>query len=261
MKIKKAIQISVAFLILTLFFSACTSEPQAAIRISYRDFLNLESTLPHNQNSFTQGLFIHNGKMYESTGLYGESAVYKNINPYRGIPESDYKFESDIFAEGSVVFNGKLYVLSWKENKVFVFDPDTLSLEKELPYNREGWGLTTDGNYLIASDGSANLYYMDENLNDIKALTVTVDGKETANLNELEFIDGRIWANVWLTNEILIINPENGEAVVVIDFSGLHDKNSADSDDVLNGIAYNPETKRIYITGKRWNSLYEFKIK
>lgn len=259
--IKKAARISSILLLLALFFSACTPAPKEAIRISYRNFLTLEATLPHNQNSFTQGLFIHNGKMYESTGLYGESSVFKNINPYRGIPESSYKFENDVFAEGSVIFKNKLYVLSWKENRVFVFNPDTLLLEKELPHNREGWGLTTDGNYLIASDGSSKLYYMDEELNDIKILTVTVDSKETANLNELEFIEGRIWANVWLTNEVLIINPESGEAGVVIDFSGLHDANSADSDDVLNGIAYNPNTKKIYITGKRWNSLYEFKIK
>lgn len=194
-------------------------------------------------------------------GLYEKSALYKNIDLETGNYESKYDFDDNIFAEGSVVFNNKLYVLTYKENAVFVFNPESLELENTYEYNRSGWGLTTDDEYIIASDGSSTLFFMDEGLNDIRTITVTINGKELDNINELEYIDGYIWANVWTSNKILIIDKENGEVIKIIDFTDLYDSKTNNADDVLNGIAYNEKTKKIYITGKRWNTLFEFELK
>jgi glutamine cyclotransferase len=199
--------------------------------------------------------------MFETTGLYGKSNIYKNIDMQSGKYEKSYSFDNSIFAEGSVVFENELYVLTYKENKVLIFDPDTLKQKRELVYNRQGWGLTTDGKYLIASDGSSEIFFMDKNLNTIKQITVTRDGSPVKNINELEYIDGRIWANEWLTSNILIINPESGNVVKQLDFSKICNNHNTGTNDVLNGIAYNEKTKKIYITGKRWDTLYELEIK
>ncbi len=272
LSIKRINKISAVFLAaLFLLFSGCTDIPEQPPEVSapdrsevtavpYTDALQLIAEYPHNTTSFTQGLFFCNGEMYESAGKYGESALYKNIDIETGKCESEHRFAQDIFAEGSTVFNGKLYVLTWKENSVFVFNPQTLSLENTLNYPRQGWGLTTDGEHLIASDGTSSLYFTDENMDVVRTVTVTKNGEEIANINELEYINGYIWANVWFSNEILIIDKDNGKVVKAIDFTGLYESESADRNDVLNGIAYNSETDRLYITGKRWNSLYEFKI-
>ena len=229
--------------------------------VTYTEALTLVNSYPHKTDSFTQGLFFYDGKMYESTGRYGESRLMKNIDLKTGNCEWRYSFDENIFAEGSTVFNGRIYALSWKENKAFVFEPETLALEKTLEYPRQGWGLTTDGKFLIASDGTAELYFMNESLETVKTVRVTRSGKEIANINELEYIGGYIWANVWLSNEIIIINPENGKVEKTLDFTGLYDNKSSDADDCLNGIAYNEENGRVYITGKRWNTLFEFKLK
>lgn len=229
--------------------------------LPYSQYLTITDTYPHSTSSFTQGLFFHNGQMYESVGGYSQSAVYKNIFINTGEHEKEHRFADDIFAEGSVIFNEKLYVLTWQENLVMTFSPDTLKAQDSFYYPREGWGLTTDGEHLIASDGTSRIYFMDSELNDIRYITVKKSGDEIKNINELEYIDGYIWANVWLSNEILIIDKNSGEVVKTIDFSGLYTDETGDADNVLNGIAYNPETKKLYITGKRWDTLYEFEIK
>lgn len=257
---------AVALLGVVLAFTGChptgsDADNTAGSIAGYTEYLTLTNEYPHSTASFTQGLFFHNGQMYESVGKYGESAVFKSISPETGEHEAEYRFADDIFAEGSVVFNGKLYVLTWKESIVSVFNPETLEHEKNYPYNREGWGLTTDGEYLIASDGTASICFMDADLNDVKTITVTFNGEEIPNINELEYINGYIWANVWLSDEILIIDPQNGDVISKLDFGGLYEAQSNDADDVMNGIAFNPETGKIYITGKRWDTLYEFELK
>ena len=245
-------------LLAVVFLSACSGLSDTA---AYTEALTLVNSYPHKTDSFTQGLFFYGGKMYESVGRYGESGLMKNIDFKTGGCEWRYSFDGDIFAEGAAALNGKVYVLSWKENKAFIFNPETLALEKTVEYPRQGWGLTTDGEFLIASDGTAELYFLDESLETVKTVTVTRQGKEIANINELEYIGGYIWANVWLSNEIVVINPENGKVEKTLDFTGLYDNKSNDSNDCLNGIAYNEENGRIYITGKRWNTLFEFEIK
>lgn len=227
----------------------------------YTEYLTLTNQYPHNTESFTQGLFFHNGEMYESTGRYGESMLYGNIEIESGTAEKQYSFPEDIFAEGAVVFKDKLYVLTYKENQVQIFDPETLELETTYSYPRQGWGLTTDGEWLIASDGSSNLYFMDEELKVSKTVEVNRDGERVERINELEYINGEIWANVWLTNEIIVINKDNGEVLRTIDFSQLNAMEITDNNNVFNGIAYNSENGKLYLTGKKWDTLYEFEFK
>ncbi|MCF0173648.1 MAG: glutaminyl-peptide cyclotransferase, partial [Bacteroidales bacterium] len=158
----------------------------------------------------------------------------------------------------STILDGKLFILTWLEGKVFVCNPDTFEEEAQFDIRRQGWGLTTDGTQLIMSDGSAQLFFINPARFDIvRSITVRRDGKSVRWLNELEYIDGRIWANVYLTDEIVIINPESGEVEGVVDCTGLLPEELRSPDtDVLNGIAYNPEDGAIYITGKYWPRMY-----
>ena len=235
------------FFILILF--GCSNN-----RVSYKDKLTIINEYPHDTESFTQGLFFYDNKLYESVGLYGKSKVIKNINIEDNTFEKDRKFDSSIFIEGSTIYNNKIYVLTWKENKVYVLDKDNLNTIEILNYDKEGWGLTTDGIFLIASDGSNKIYFMDERLNVKKTISI----KGINKINELEYIEGYIWANIYKSNDIIIINPENGNIVKIINFDGLYNK-SKDNESVLNGIAYN--NNKIYITGKKYDTLYEFELK
>ena len=227
---------------------------------SYDNFMILTNEYPHNADSFTQGLFVYNDVMYETCGLYGESKLHINIDTASGRASETYAFDDNIFAEGSTILNDKIYVLTYKENKIYKFDLKTLILENEYEYLKEGWGLTTDGKYLIVSDGSSKIYYLDENLNCIKELNVTLNNKPIYNINELEYINGKIWANIWYKDYIIIINPDDGRVLNKIDFKKLKSKINSDAD-VLNGIAYNKENNKLYITGKKWNKLFEFELK
>ena len=242
-------------IVLLVLFCSCSKNNKA---ISYNQYLQLTNTYLHNTNSFTQGLFLYNNELYETTGLYGQSYVYKNINIDNNLPDKFIKLDNSYFGEGSTIFNNKLYVLTWKEYKVLVYNPNTLDLIKIINYNHEGWGLTTDGNYLIASDGTSKIYFMDEKLNDIKSIVVKFNNDEVHNLNELEYINGYIWANIWESNNVAIINPQTGDVIKMLDFSNLVPLN-LNKDDVLNGIAY--DNHKIYITGKNWPYLFEFILK
>ena len=216
---------------------------------------------PHDTTMYTQGLFWQDGRLYESAGLYGSSS-FAEVNLTDGTPVRKMNFDDEYFMEGSVMLNGKLYILTWTNRVAFIYGADSLDFIKGCKYYREGWGLTTDGKSLIASDGSDNLYWLDENLKLQKTVTVTRSGRGVRLLNELEWIDGRIWANVYTTDEIVIINPGNGEVEGVVDCRGLLPRSLRSRDtDVLNGIAYNPSDGKIYLTGKLWPRLYEIKLK
>lgn len=254
----KAASLALALVLALVSFVLSTESTEEKVEnVSYSDLFTVTAEYPHNTSSFTQGLFFYNGKLYESTGRYGESKVYKDVDIKSGIAPESYSFDDKIFAEGSVVFDGKLYVLTYKENIVFVMNPDTLEVEKSIPYSRQGWGLTTDGEFLIASDGSDKLFFMDGDLRNIASVSVTIGGEPLRNINELEYVDGKILANIWLTDSIAVINPESGKVISMLDFSGIYDNQSTDVNDVLNGIAYNGENGKLYITGKRWSTLFE----
>lgn len=215
---------------------------------------------PHDTDSYTQGLFFHKGQMYESTGQYG-SSTFRVVDMQTGKPLQKLDFNRKYFAEGSVVLGDNLYILTWQSKVAFIYDANTLEYKSSYSYPREGWGITTDGKQLIASDGSSRLYFLSEDYKLLRTVDVKLDGRPVRFLNELEYIDGKIWANVYTTDLIVIINPSTGAVEATVDCTGLLPKELRDArTDVLNGIAYNPDDGRIYLTGKYWKRLYEVKL-
>ena len=216
---------------------------------------------PHDEMSYTQGLFFQGDRMVETTGQFGESTL-RLVEPATGKALKRFDFDRKYFVEGSVELDGNIYVLTWKNRVAFIFDAGTLEYKQTYSYPRDGWGLTTDGSNLIASDGSSKLFWMDGNFKLIKTIEVRMNGKPLRNINELEWVDGKIWANVYLTDMIVIIDPATGNVEGVVDCTGLLPDSLRDEyTDVLNGIAVNPSDGRIYVTGKYWKRLYEIRIK
>ena len=222
--------------------------------------LEVVAEYPHDVTSYTQGLFFHDGEMYETTGQYGKSTLRKvDLKTGEALVRED--FDKEYFVEGSVVMGGNLYILTWQERVAFIYDAKTLEYKSTKSYPREGWGLTTDGNRLIASDGSAYIYFLDAGMNAKSRIQVKAGSHVVPWLNELEYIDGKIWANVYTSDEIAIIDPSSGHVEGVIDCRGLLPKELHTYEtDVLNGIAYNPQDGKIYLTGKNWPKLYEVRI-
>lgn len=247
-------RVFVTSLLLSLLLVAC-GEPQ----VRHYD-LEVVAEYPHDTGSYTQGLFFNEGQMYESTGLHGKS-TFRKVDLDSGKALEKLDFDKKYFVEGSVIWEDNLYILTWESRLAFIYDANTLEYKSTWKYPREGWGITTDGKHLIASDGSANLYFMDGNFAQKKKVLVTIEGRPVRFLNELEYIDGKIWANVYTSDEIVIINPKDGKIEGVIDCRGLLPKQLRTPDtDVLNGIAYDDENGKIYLTGKNWPKLYEVKL-
>lgn len=241
------------------------SRPSSFLLISDKPVKNYKASIvasfKHDRDGYTQGLEFHDGLLYESSGEYGKSYVKSMKFPSMNVVNHT-NFDEKIFAEGLTFLNDKLYVLSWKEYKCFVFDPSTLKQIGEFQYNTEGWGLTTDGKYFYMSDGSHYIYVIDPtDFRQIDRLEIMIGENKVTDINELEWIDGEIWANVFLTDNIVRINPKNGVVNSVIDASGLLNSSDYRTDtDVLNGIAYDNKSKKIYVTGKKWPKLYEIKV-
>lgn len=213
---------------------------------------------PHDRSSYTQGLFFHQGKLYETTGQYGSSTL-RIVNLQDGTPSRKLDFSKKYFVEGSAVLGDRLYILTWTNKVAFIYDASTLGYISTVSYPREGWGLTTDGKSLIASDGSSVLYFMDEKMKVQRTVTVKMDGRPINYLNELEYIGGKIWANVYTSDLILIINPSDGLVEGVVDCTGLlPEKLRRQDTDVLNGIAENDG--KIYLTGKNWPKMYQVEL-
>lgn len=214
---------------------------------------------PHDTGSYTQGLFWHDGSLYESTGLNGKS-TFRKVDLQSGQALTKLPFNKKYFVEGSVILGDKLYILTWTNKVIFIYDANTLEYRSTYSYPREGWGLTTDGKSLISSDGSSRIYFLTPELKFERSINVTLNGRAVRYLNELEWIDGRIWANVYTTDTIVIINPDTGIVEAMVDCEGLLPERLRTSDtDVLNGIAVDSEG-RIFLTGKNWPELYEVKL-
>ncbi len=216
---------------------------------------------PHNTKSYTQGLTFDEGNLYEGTGQWGESAL-KKIDLETGKALEIYSLPSEIFGEGIVVYKDEIIQLTWQAQKAFVFDKKTFELKKTFTYDTQGWGISNYGNNLIMSDGSNILYVLEPNtFTVIKQIEVYDNVRAVTNLNELEYIDGKIYANVYLTNLIVVINPETGKVDGKIDLSQITPQKYREEHDlVLNGIAYNTQNNKLYITGKRWDVLFEIKL-
>lgn len=241
-------------LLAALFLPSCLAQDFKRYK------LEVVKEYPHDEKAYTQGLFFHEGSLCESAGGYGESSFrISEVETGKILRKLD--FASKYFVEGSVILEDELFILTWSNKAAFVYDAKTLEYKKTYSYPREGWGLTTDGTCLIASDGSARLFFMDKQFRTTKVVNVKLNGKPIVNLNELEYIDGKIWANVYMSDIILIIEPESGKVEATIDCTGLLPANLKDSrTDVLNGIAFDPETKKTYLTGKYWKRLYEIEL-
>jgi glutaminyl-peptide cyclotransferase len=226
-------------------------------------------TFKHDSKAFTQGLVFHNGFLYESTGQKGDSTVRKvEINSGRVLQKQD--LSDDYFAEGMTILNDRIYQVTWQENTAFVYDVNDFKLLKELKYQGEGWGLTDDGTNLIMSDGTHVIRIVDpETFKTTRTLVVLDEnGKPLLNLNELEYVKGEIWANVWHSeqigkpNHIARIDQNSGKLLGWINLQGISpDDVERDNENTLNGIAYDETGDRIFVTGKKWRNLYEIKLK
>jgi glutaminyl-peptide cyclotransferase len=228
--------------------------------------LTTVTTLPHDVNAYTQGLFFDGGYLYESTGLYGQSTLRK-VDPNTGNVLAHVQIPQRFFAEGLALAGGQMFQLTWQEGYCFVFDKATLEKTGDFRFKGEGWGLTFDGKHLILSDGSNTLKFFDPKTFKVQhKITVTDPFTKKSlpvqNLNELEYIHGEIWANVWQSNRIARIDPHKGKVVGWIDMSAfVPEQYRRDHQDcVLNGIAFDAANDHVYITGKRWNVMYVLKI-
>lgn len=224
---------------------------------------NIINEYPHDIKSYTQGLEFHNGELYESIGQYGESKLRK-VDHKTGQVIKNIDLANQYFAEGLTILNNKLYQLTWRENTGFIYDVNTFEKTGSFKYgkSKEGWGLCNDGTSLYKSDGTDKIWTLDaDNYTEQGYIQVYTNNGKIPSLNELEWIDGKIYANIYQRNGVAIINPESGAVEGVIDFSPLKEKVTQHPRlDVLNGIAYNPETKTIFVTGKDWDKLFEVEV-
>lgn len=217
---------------------------------------------PHDPKAYTQGLVFHDGMLYESTGQYGESTL-RRVELKKGKVKKKIEVPGQYFAEGMTILNGKIYQLTWQQNKGFIYDLKEFKLEGEFNYEGEGWGLTNDGQYLILSDGSDRLRFMDPaTFRVVKTVSVLNNQAPLVDINELEYIHGEIYANVWKMDKIARIEPHTGRVIAWIDLTGLRPEETLTStENVLNGIAYDSTHDRLYVTGKRWPKLFEIRLK
>jgi glutaminyl-peptide cyclotransferase len=234
--------------------------PRKAERLAAR----VIAEYPHDPSSFTQGLLVHDGALYESTGQYGRSRVRK-LAPESGEVLAERRLEPRLFGEGLALvtsrYGGRLVQLTWREGVALLWDPESLEPRGELSYRGEGWGLTFDGERLILSDGGSALSFRDPGtLEETGRIEVTLDGEPVFEINELEWQDGFVWANVLGSSSVLRIDPESGEVTAVADLSSLRGRIPAEESqgmDVLNGIAWWPERESFLVTGKDWPRLFE----
>lgn len=221
----------------------------------------LKSRWKHDTQAFTQGLLIHEGKLFESTGQRQSYVGIVDIKT--GKADKKVVLDDRYFGEGITILNNKLYQLTWQNKVGFVYDLETFEKIREFNYTTEGWGLTNDGQHLIMSDGTEKLVYLDTvNLKPVKTVRVKNGDAFVTKLNELEYMDGFILANQWETNRILKIDPETGSVVGILDLTPLAQEAKLDypKADVLNGIAYHPGTKLLIVTGKFWPSAYVLQL-
>lgn len=258
------------YFIILILAAGCTGntpskrEETAAVTplISYA----MSTSIPHDINSFTEGFLFHNGLLYESTGspeeFPGTESIAGTVDLKNGNISQKVKLDKSIyFGEGIVFLHDKLFQLTYKNQTCFVYDAHSFAKKGQYQFtNKEGWALTTDGTNIIMSDGTDVLSYVNpDNFQIIKKLQVSENGYALPNLNELEYIEGFIYANIWTTNEIVKINPADGHVIGKLDLTDLKEdalKLNPNAQET-NGIAYNPETKKVFVTGKLWPKIYE----
>lgn len=235
--------------------SAQAAEPAPAI-YSYR----IVNTYPHDRNAFTQGLFYLNGSLYESTGQVGQSTIRK-VHFEDGRVLQSVPIPPGLFGEGIVNFGNEIVSITWQGGNGYRWDLPTLRRTGEWHYEGEGWGLTQNGTDIIMSDGTSAIRFLDPvTLAERRRITVTIQGTELTELNELEWVNGEIYANIWQTPRIARIDPNTGRVTGIIDLSGIARENTTSPDAVLNGIAWDAQHNRLFVTGKLWPRLYEIQL-
>lgn len=219
------------------------------------------NSYPHDTKAFTQGLEWDDGKIYEGTGLRGKSSL-RRVLLESGQVEKHLSMGRNYFGEGITVLGDKIYQLTWKSKIIFIYDKKSLSLIDSKPYPKAGWGLTNDTKSLIASDGSANLYFLDpDTLSIQRTITVHDQTSPVRKLNELEYVNGEIFANLYKSDKVAIISPQNGAVLGWIDFSELKTlANVSHKEAVLNGIMYDQDRDRLFVTGKYWPKIFEIQL-
>jgi glutaminyl-peptide cyclotransferase len=249
--LKRVVFLQILAALLTLgSMAACAEVPVSTVRVV--------NTFPHDPDAFTQGLVVLNGELYEGTGRNGASSL-RRVALDTGEVLQRRNLGPLYFGEGITIMNERVYQLTWQSQLGFVYDRASFDLQKTFFLPGEGWGITHDGTHLIVSDGTAELRFLDpETQAEVKRVAVTEDGRPLDRLNELEYIDGEVWANVWYTDFIVRIDPATGAVVGKINLGGLHTQRG--SDDVANGIAWDAATERLFVTGKLWSSLYEVEV-
>ncbi|SDM76784.1 glutaminyl-peptide cyclotransferase [Maricaulis salignorans] len=241
---------------LAMPLSACAQPARAQVQQA-----ELVATYPHDEAAFTQGLFMHDGALFESTGQVGQSSL-RRVELETGNVLQQVNINPPVFGEGSARIGDAIYMLSWLSQTGMVFDAASFELIDQFSYPGEGWGLTTDGTRLILSDGSPQLRFLEpETMELTGTLDVTLNGRLVRRINELEWVADEIWANIWQTSTIVRIDPQTGIVTGLVDLTALLPAGLADPRDaVANGIAWNRETGQIYVTGKLWPVLYEIRL-
>jgi len=245
----------IAWLLCLLLLGAAGCKAQAV------DSYRVVKAYPHDSQAFTQGLIYLDGHLYESTGLNGRSTL-REVDLESGRVLKEISLPQQYFAEGLTNWGSTLIQLTWKKNVAFVYDRATFRLLKTFHYPWEGWGLTQDGKHLILSDGSETIHFLDpDTFKQVRSIRVTDRGKPVTNLNELEYIHGEIYANVWMSNRIARISPSTGKVLGWIDLSGILPSVEVTGEGaVLNGIAYDGAHNRLFVTGKDWPRLFEIQV-
>ena len=221
---------------------------------------NISAAYPHDPGAFTQGLVYHNGSLYEGTGLKGHSNL-REVNLTNGEVLRMVKLKWSHFGEGVTILDGKIYQLTWQSRTGLIYHLDNFTLIREFTYDTEGWGLTHDGRQLIMSDGTPKLYFLDPDTLEVTgSVNVSDNGEPVRNINELEYIDGTIFANIWQTDRIALISPESGNVTGWLDLTGIREDGGGGGMAVLNGIAHDADTGRIFVTGKLWPELFEIEL-
>ncbi len=241
--------------VVVIIFSEKSPSVSTALHYTYE----VVQVYPHDQNAFTEGLVFENGFLYESTGPYGNSTL-RRVELETGRILQIYSLSNQFFGEGITIVGDKIIQLTWQSHTGFVYDKDTFRLLQEFSYPTEGWGITNDGSRLIMSDGTANLYFLDMNTFQKVGQVEVHDTSPVTELNELEYVQGEVYANIWRENKIAVINPQTGKVTAWLDLSGIQGSENEDPNDVLNGIAYDAKENRLFVTGKRWPWLYEIKL-
>lgn len=248
---------STALAVTVLASAAAQRIPAAAPVFGYE----IVNRYPHDPEAFTQGLIYRDGFLYESTGLHGRSSLRK-VRLETGQVVARREIDRRYFAEGLTDWGDRLIQLTWESNIGFVYDLSSFTLLRTFDYPGEGWGITHDGRRLIMSDGTPALRFLDPaTFRETGRLVVRDGGRPVDDLNELEFVEGEIYANVWLTDRIAIIAPDSGRVSAWVDLGGLLPRRTLRGDDVLNGIAYDAARKRLFVTGKLWPALFEIRVR